>query len=59
MTGTELHWVDGPWPGKLAMAARPRGGEWLQDELEGWRLAGVHTILSLLTPEEARIPKRN
>ena len=52
MIGTELYWVDGPWPGKLALAARPRGGEWLQDELENWRRAGVHTIFSLLTPEE-------
>jgi len=26
---TELHWVDGPWPGRLAVAARPRGGDWL------------------------------
>lgn len=54
MTGTELYWVDGPWPGKLALAARPRGGEWLQDELENWRRAGVHTVFSLLTPEEER-----
>ena len=22
-----LYWIDGPWPGKLAVAARPRGGE--------------------------------
>jgi len=21
---TKLYWVDGPWPGKLALAARPR-----------------------------------
>ena len=52
MIGTELYWVDGPWPGKLALAARPRGGEWLRDELENWRRAGVHTVFSLLTPEE-------
>ena len=49
---TELHWVDGPWPGKLALAARPRGGEWLHDELANWRREGVHTVFSLLTPEE-------
>jgi protein-tyrosine phosphatase len=49
---TELHWVDGPWPGKLALASRPRGGDWLQDEMEAWRRAGVDTVLSLLTPEE-------
>lgn len=49
---TKLHWVEGPWPGALALAARPRGGDWLKDELSAWRGAGVDVILSLLTPEE-------
>jgi protein-tyrosine phosphatase len=49
---TELHWVDGPWPGKLALASRPRGGDWLEEEMAGWRRAGVDTVLSLLTAEE-------
>jgi protein-tyrosine phosphatase len=49
---TELHWVDGPWPGRLALAARPRGGDWLEDEMAGWRRHGIDTVLSLLTPEE-------
>jgi protein-tyrosine phosphatase len=52
MIQTELHWVDGPWPGKLALAARPRGGDWLEDEIANWRRNGVNTILSLLTPDE-------
>ncbi len=51
---TKLYWIDGPWPGKLAMSARPRGGDWLEDEMQGWRDAGVDIILSLLTPEEER-----
>jgi protein-tyrosine phosphatase len=51
---SRLYWVDGPWPGKLALAARPRGGDWLQDELADWQRTGVHSILSLLTPEEER-----
>lgn len=49
---TELHWVDGPWAGKLALASRPRGGDWLEDEMAAWRRAGIDTVLSLLTPEE-------
>jgi protein-tyrosine phosphatase len=49
---TELHWVDGPWPGKLALASRPRGGDWLEDEMASWRRAGIDTVLSLLTREE-------
>jgi protein-tyrosine phosphatase len=51
---TELHWVEGPWPGKLAVAARPRGEDWLRDEVGGWRKAGIDTVLSLLTAEEER-----
>ncbi len=49
---TQLYWADGPWPGKLALAARPRGGDWLGAEIAYWRQAGVDTVLSLLTPEE-------
>lgn len=49
---TELYWVTGPWSGKLGVAARPRGGDWLKDELLNWRRAGVDTLLSLLTPDE-------
>jgi protein-tyrosine phosphatase len=52
--GTRLYWVDGPWPGRLAVASRPRGGDWLEDEINSWRRAGVNAVLSLLTPEEER-----
>jgi hypothetical protein len=50
----ELYWLDGPWRGKLAMAARPRGDDWLRDDLASWRRAGIDVVLSLLTPEENR-----
>lgn len=49
---TEIHWLEGPWPGKLALAARPRGGDWLGDEVASWKQAGVNAVLSLLTSEE-------
>jgi protein-tyrosine phosphatase len=52
MTATNLYWVDGPWTGKLALAARPRGGEWLEDEIANWVREGVDAVLSLLTVEE-------
>jgi protein-tyrosine phosphatase len=51
---TELHWLDGSWPGKLALAARPRGGDWLEDEIANWHRADIDTVLSLLTPEEGQ-----
>ncbi len=49
---TKLYWIDGPWPGKLALAPRPRGDEWLSDEMAHWRRAGIDTVVSLLTPGE-------
>jgi protein-tyrosine phosphatase len=49
---TTLYWVEGPWPGKLALAARPRGGAWLDDEISSWQRAGVRSVVSLLTREE-------
>lgn len=49
---TDLYWIDGPWNGRLAIAARPRGGDWLEDEVRSWRQAGLDMIVSLLTPLE-------
>ncbi len=48
----ELYWIDGPWRGRLAILPRPRGGEWLPDEIDDWKAAGLQVILSLLTSEE-------
>lgn len=31
---------------------RPRGGDWLEDEVRAWRGAGVDVIVSLLTSDE-------
>src|SRR5579864_3573956 len=52
--GTKLYWLDEGWPGKLALAPRPRGGDWLGDEVTGWKRAGISKVLSLLEPEEER-----
>jgi protein-tyrosine phosphatase len=49
---TELFWIPTPLPGRLAIAPRPRGEDWLAEELQAWRDAGVDVIVSLLTPEE-------
>ena len=50
----QLFWIDGPWPGRLAISTRPRGGDWLEDEVLGWRRAGVDVLVSLLSTEEER-----
>jgi hypothetical protein len=52
--GAPLHWVVGPWSGKLALASRPRGGDWLCDEMSVWRSKGIDIVFSLLTAEEER-----
>ena len=48
----DIYWIDGPWPGKLAILARPRGEDWLEDEVAGWKNAGVNVVVSLLTRGE-------
>jgi protein-tyrosine phosphatase len=50
---TELHWIEGPWRGRLAIAARPRGGDWIEYEIAGWRHEGVNVVVSLLTDQES------
>jgi protein-tyrosine phosphatase len=49
---TELYWIEGPWPGRLAIMPRPRGGDWLEDEMSSWRHLGIDAIVSALTTEE-------
>lgn len=49
---TELFWIPGPWLGRLAIMPRPRGGDWLEEEIQSWRRLGVDVVVSLLTREE-------
>ena len=48
----DVYWINGPWRGRLAILARPRGADWLADEVEAWKEAGVDSVVSLLTPSE-------
>lgn len=49
----DVYWISGPWVGRLAILARPRPGDWLVDEIQGWRDAGVQVVVSLLSEDEA------
>jgi protein-tyrosine phosphatase len=55
---SEIYWIEGkPAPGLadpgLAIVARPRGDEGLEDQLRRIRAGGIDTIVSLLEPFEA------
>lgn len=51
---TPFHWVSLPTidPGRLTIMPRPRGGEWLEDDLKSLKTAGVTHVVSLLMPSE-------
>jgi len=50
---TQLNWINTPWAGRLAISARPRGGDWLADDMKAWREAGATVIVSLLEAHES------
>jgi protein-tyrosine phosphatase len=49
----EVYWIRDIEPLKLAIMARPRGGEWLEEEVLGWKRLGIGTVASLLHKYEA------
>jgi protein-tyrosine phosphatase len=50
---TSYH-IEGPWPGQLAIVPRPRGGDWLGDEVRTLKDEGFDILVSLLTEEESK-----
>jgi protein-tyrosine phosphatase len=48
----EIYWIDGPWQGRLAIVGRPRGNDWLGDEVGAWKNSGIDAVVSLLTADE-------
>lgn len=48
----KVFWIAGPWPGRLGIVPRPRGAEWLDDEIRAWREAGIDVVVSLLDRDE-------
>lgn len=49
---SELYWIEADAGPKLAIMARPRAGDWLDDEITHWRRSGVEIVVSLLERDE-------
>lgn len=49
---SNVYWIAGPWQGRLGILPRPRGGDWLGDEMRAWRESGIDVVISLLEPDE-------
>jgi protein-tyrosine phosphatase len=48
----DVYWIDDPSETRLAIASRPRGGEWLEEDLFRLKRAGIDILVSMLTSEE-------
>ena len=48
----EIFWIKAVGRGRLAVMPRPRGGDWLEDEILHLKRSGIGTLVSMLTPEE-------
>jgi protein-tyrosine phosphatase len=47
-----IYWIENSGPGRLAILARPRGEDWLENEIQGWREAGIDVVVSMLREPE-------
>lgn len=48
----DLYWLKVPGKGRLAVMPRPRGFDWLEDEILSLKKLGIGTLVSMLTAEE-------
>ena len=49
-----MYWIQNQNNLRLAIVPRPRGSDWLPDEAQALRRAGIDILVSLLTEPEAR-----
>jgi protein-tyrosine phosphatase len=52
MSHSTIYWIDGVSSGRLAIMARPRAGDWLDDEIANWAVEGVRAVVRLLERDE-------
>ncbi len=48
----EIYWVDATLPGKVGVCERPRGGNFLRDDMHHLRQLGVDVLVSALVDQE-------
>jgi protein-tyrosine phosphatase len=48
-----VYWISAAQPHRIAIVARPRGNDWLEDDLNRLSSEGIGMLVSMLTPEEA------
>jgi protein-tyrosine phosphatase len=48
----KIYWISDLASGRLGIIPRPRGGDWLEDEIRSLKMCGVDAVVSLLEPEE-------
>jgi protein-tyrosine phosphatase len=49
---SNIYWIDHAVRPRLAIMARPRSGDWLEDEIRHWRRSGIDVVVSLLERDE-------
>jgi protein-tyrosine phosphatase len=49
---SNIFWIDGVTPGRLAILARPRANDWLDDDVMHWKTEGIGSVICLLEREE-------
>src|SRR5215831_2075315 len=49
---SNIHWIEAPLAGRLAIVPRQSSGDWLNDESAGWKAEGVDLVVGLLESEE-------
>jgi protein-tyrosine phosphatase len=47
-----IYWISDVESGRLGIMSRPRGGDWLEDEIHSLKMSGVDAVVSLLEREE-------
>lgn len=48
----DIFWIPFDGPGRIGIATRPRGGDWLKDDIHYLHNAGTDLLVSMLTPDE-------